>query len=72
MKKIENILNHYLVTKADSNYEKNRLKIKLDCPLKKDTETSLDWAQYDIAQNLTQRSMILRGTSKKFEYLGEI
>ena len=27
--------------------------------------------QYDTAQNLTQRGIILRGTSKKFEYLGE-
>ena len=43
----------------------------LDCPLKKDTEKSLDSAQYDTAQNLTQRSIILRGTLKKFEYLGK-
>ena len=33
---------------------------------------SIDSAQYDTAQNLTQRSTILRGTLKKFEYLGEI
>ena len=59
---MENILNHYLVTKADLNYEKNRSKIKLDCPLKKDTEMSLDSAQYDTAWNLTRRSMILRRT----------
>ena len=31
----------------------------------------LDPAQYDTARNLTLRSMILRGTSKKYEYLGE-
>ena len=39
--------------------------------LKKDTEKSLDSAQYDTARNLTQRRIILRRTSKKFEYLGE-
>ena len=60
------------MTKADSNYETNRKKISFDCPFKKDTEKkSLDSAQYDTAQNFTLRSMILRGTSKKFEYLGE-
>ena len=59
------------MTKAESNYEKNRSKILLDCPLKKDTEKSLDSAQYHTARTLTQLSMILRGTSKKFEYLGE-
>ena len=31
----------------------------------------LDFARYDNAQNLTLRSMILRGTSKKYEYLSE-
>ena len=56
--KIENILNHYLVTKTDSNNEKNWSKIKLDCPLKKDTEKSLDSVQYDTARNLTQRSTV--------------
>ena len=71
MTKIENILTHYFVTKAVLNDEKNRSKILLDCPLKKDTEKSLDSAQYDTAQNLTQFSMILRGTLKKFEYLGK-
>ena len=51
--------------------KRNRKKILLDCPFKKDTEKSLDSAQYDTERNLTQRSMILHGTSKKFEYLGE-
>ena len=50
------------MTKADSNYETNRKKILFDCPYKKDTEKSIDSAQYDTAQNLTPRSMILRGT----------
>ena len=59
------------MTKADSNYETNRKKILFDCPFKKDTEKSLDSAQYDTARNLTQRSMILCGASKKFECLGE-
>ena len=36
-----------------------------------DSEKLLDSAQYDTARNLTQRSIILRGTSKKFEYLSE-
>ena len=34
-------------------------------------EKSLNSAQYDTVRNLTQRSNILRGTSKKIEYLGE-
>ena len=34
-------------------------------------EKSLDSAQYNTARNLTPRSMIQRGTSKQFEYLGE-
>ena len=59
------------MTKAESNFEENRSKILLDCPLNKDMEKSLDSAQYDTARNLTQRSIILRRTSKKFEYLGE-
>ena len=42
-----------------------------DCPFKKDTEKSLYSAQYDTARNLTQRSMILRGTSEKLIYFGE-
>ena len=54
-----------------SNYEKNRWKITFDCPLKKDTERSNDSAQQDTARNLTPRSIILRGTSEKYEYLGE-
>ena len=61
------------MTKADLNYEKNRKKISLDWLFKKDTEKSLDSAQYDTgtARNLTPRRMILRRTLKKFEYLGE-
>ena len=59
------------MAQAGSNYEKNRSKISLDCPFKYDTETSNDSAQYDTAQNLTARSMILRGASLKFKYLGE-
>ena len=51
--------------------KKNMKKISLDCPFKKDTEKSLDSAQYDTAQNLTLRSMIMHGTSKQFEYFGE-
>ena len=63
--KIENILTHYFVTKADSNYEKKTgRKSCLTVPLKKNTEKSLDYVQDDTAQNLTLRSMILRGTSK--------
>ena len=31
----------------------------------------IDSAQYDTARNLTLRSMILRGTSKKYKYLGK-
>ena len=58
--KFENISTHYSVAKADSNYEKNSSKILLDCPFKKDSEKSLDSAQYHTAQNLTPRSMILR------------
>ena len=34
-------------------------------------EKTHDSAQYDTAQNLTLRSMILRGTSEKLEYLGK-
>ena len=34
-------------------------------------EKSHDSAQYDTAQNLTLRSIILRGTSEKLEYLGK-
>ena len=60
MTKIENILTHYLVTKAESNYEKNWSKSCLTVPLKRIRKS-----------HLTQRSKILRGTSKKFEYLGE-
>ena len=71
MKKIENIFTFYFLTKEDSKYETNRNKILFDCPFKKVTEKSLDSAQYDTAQNFIPRSMILRGTSKKFEYLGE-
>ena len=48
---IKNILPHYFVTKADSNYETNRKKISFDCPFKKDTEKSLESAQYDTARN---------------------
>ena len=59
--KFENMSTHYSVAKADSNYEKNGSKISLDCPFKKDTEKSLDSAQYHTARNLTQRSMILSG-----------
>ena len=59
------------MTRADTNFETNRKKILFDCPFKKDTEKSLDSGQYDTSQNLTPRSMILRGTLKKFEYLGE-
>ena len=40
-----------------------------DCPFKKDTEQSHDSAQYETARNLTLRSIILRGTSEKYEYL---
>ena len=53
---------NYFVTKADSNYETNRKNISFDCSFKKDTEKSLDSAQYDTVQNLTPRSMILWGT----------
>ena len=61
MTKIENILTHYFVTKVDSNYEKkNRKKISHDCPFKRIQKS-----------HLTLRSMILRGTSNKFEYLSE-
>ena len=31
----------------------------------------LDSAQYDTTRNLTQRSMMLRGTMEKYKYLGE-
>ena len=31
----------------------------------------LDSVQFDTARNLTPRSMILRGISEKFEYLGK-
>ena len=34
-------------------------------------EKSHDSAQYDTAQNLTPRSIILRGTSEKLEYLSK-
>ena len=60
------------MAKADSNYEeKKQFENSLDCPFKKDTEKSLDSAQYDTARNLTLRSIILRRTSVKYEYLGE-
>ena len=42
--------------------KKNRKQILLDFPFKKDTEKSLDSAQYDTERNLTQRSMILLDT----------
>ena len=32
---------------------------------------AVDSAQYDTAQNLTLLTMLLRGTSEKYEYLGE-
>ena len=60
------------MAKANSNYVKNRLKISLDYPFKWDTEKSHDSAQYDTVRNLTPRRMILRRTSEKYEYLGEI
>ena len=34
-------------------------------------EKSHDSTQYHTARNLTPRSMILPGTSEKYEYLGE-
>ena len=34
-------------------------------------EKSHDTSQYDTARNLTPHRMILRGTSKKLEYLSE-
>ena len=34
-------------------------------------ESSNDSAQYETARNLTQRRIILRETSEKYEYLGE-
>ena len=70
--KFENISTQYSVAKADSNYEKNCSKILLDCPFKKDTEKSLDSAQYHTEQNLTPHSMILRRVNlEKREYLGK-
>ena len=51
--------------------KKNKLKISLDRPYKKDTEKRHDSAQYDTARNLTPRSLILRRTSEKYEYLIE-
>ena len=60
------------MAKANSNYVKNMLKISLDYPFKRDTEKSHDSAQYDTVRNLTPRRMILRRTSEKYEYLGEI
>ena len=59
--KTKTSLTHYSVAKASSNYEKNRSKISIEFPLKYDTEKSNDSSQYDTAQNLTPRSMILRG-----------
>ena len=43
--KIKTILTHYSVAQAGSNYEKNRLKILVDCPFKYDSENSNDSAQ---------------------------
>ena len=36
-----------------------------------DTTAELDSSQYDSAQNLTPRSMLLRRDSEKYEYLGK-
>ena len=60
------------MAKANSNYVKNRLKISLDYPFKRDTEKPHDSAQDDTVRNLTPRRMILPRTSEKYEYLGEI
>ena len=42
---------------------KKQVENLFDCPFKYDAEKSYDSAQYDIAQNLTPRSMMLRGAS---------
>ena len=59
------------MAKADSNYEKNCSKILLDSPFRQNTEKLLDSAQFHTAWNLIPRSIILRGTSVKYEYLSE-
>ena len=59
--KIKTILTHSQWPRQARIMKKNRLKILLDFPFKYDTEKSNDSAQYHTAQNLTLRSMILRG-----------
>ena len=68
MTKTENILAHYSVAKADSNYEKNRQQISFDFPLKNDTEKSHDSTQNDTVRNFGKTRISRRKRNQKRKY----
>ena len=62
---------NYFVTKADLNYETNRKNISFDCSFKKDTEKSLDSAQYDTVQNWLRAVWYCAELRKKLNISGK-
>ena len=47
------------------------MTLSLKRSVQKFEDVAVDSTQYDTTQNLTLRSIILRGDSEKFEYLSE-